>query len=205
MEDDAVARVVGLDRVGDQAVEREGLVGRAHHQRLVDVADEALGGRQGLDVIGIEAVEGAEHRRGSAGRPWARRDWRRAGGGNRPPAPARHAWRWRRGRAGSSARAAPASAARATKSRQAEAHRPHLSRAAAGPSRRGAPAHQAPPAAAGTAKFRLDCRVRIWKEVAGDAIAAARPFMAALSRQGMRRSRRARPSWRLITDRKDDS
>ena len=60
MEDDPVARVVGLDRLGDEAVKREGLVGRTRHQRLVDVADQALRRRQSLDVIGIEAVEGAE-------------------------------------------------------------------------------------------------------------------------------------------------
>ena len=30
------------------------------HQRLIDVADQPLRGRQGLDVVGIEAVEGAE-------------------------------------------------------------------------------------------------------------------------------------------------
>ncbi len=57
---DAIARVVGLDRLRDEAVKREGLVGRAHHQRLIDIADKALRRRQSLDVVRIEAVEGAE-------------------------------------------------------------------------------------------------------------------------------------------------
>ena len=58
--DDAIPRLVGFEALGDQAVERERLVGRARHQRLIDIADEALRGRQSLDIIGVQAVEGAE-------------------------------------------------------------------------------------------------------------------------------------------------
>jgi hypothetical protein len=44
----------------------------------------------------------------------------------------------------------------------------------------------------------------MWKEGAGDANAGARPFMAAMTRQGtQRRAERGRVL--LITDRKDDS
>ncbi len=60
MEDDLVARRIGFDALGDEAVKRERLVGRARHQRLIDVADEALRRRQGLDVVRVQAVEGAE-------------------------------------------------------------------------------------------------------------------------------------------------
>ena len=60
MEDDLVARRIGLDALGDEAVERERLVRRARHQRLIDIADEPLRRRQGLDVVRIQAVEGAE-------------------------------------------------------------------------------------------------------------------------------------------------
>ena len=60
VEDDLVARRVGLEALGDEAVERERLVVGAGHQRLIDVADEALRGRQGLDVVGVQAVERAE-------------------------------------------------------------------------------------------------------------------------------------------------
>ena len=60
MKGDEIARIVGLDRPRDEAVKRERLVGRTHHQRLIDVADEALRGRQSLDVVRIEAVERAE-------------------------------------------------------------------------------------------------------------------------------------------------
>ena len=57
---DEIARVVGLDGARDQAVERERFVGGAYHQGLIDVADEALRGRKRLDIVGIQAVEGAE-------------------------------------------------------------------------------------------------------------------------------------------------
>ncbi len=60
MEDDPIARGIGFDAPGDEAVKRERLVGGARHQRLVDVADEALRRRQGLDVVRVQAVEGAE-------------------------------------------------------------------------------------------------------------------------------------------------
>ena len=73
MEDDVIARRIGFDALGDQAVEGERLVGRARHQRLIDVADEALRGRQGLDVIGVQAVEGAEIGEIEPCRPWALR------------------------------------------------------------------------------------------------------------------------------------
>ena len=55
------AGVVGLDRTGDQAVEREGLVLRARHQGLEDHGVQPLGGRAGLEVEGVQAVESAEH------------------------------------------------------------------------------------------------------------------------------------------------
>ena len=60
MEDDLVARRIGFDALGDEAVKRERFVGGACHQRLVDIADEALRRRQGLDVVRVQAVEGAE-------------------------------------------------------------------------------------------------------------------------------------------------
>jgi hypothetical protein len=44
----------------------------------------------------------------------------------------------------------------------------------------------------------------MWKEGAGDANVGARPFMAAMKRQGTRR-RAERGRVLLITDRKDDS
>ena len=60
MEDDLVARRIGFDALRDEAIERERLVGGARHQRLIDVADEALRCRQSLDVVRVQAVEGAE-------------------------------------------------------------------------------------------------------------------------------------------------
>ena len=51
---------IGFDAFCDKAVERERLVGGARHQRLIDVADKPLRGRQRLDVVGVQAVEGAE-------------------------------------------------------------------------------------------------------------------------------------------------
>ena len=47
-----------LDRAGDQAVERERLVGRAHHQALEHVARHHVR-RDAEDDQGVEAVEGA--------------------------------------------------------------------------------------------------------------------------------------------------
>ena len=52
-------RGVDVDRLRDEAVEREGLVLRARHQALKDIADEALRGRPRLQIEGIEAVEGS--------------------------------------------------------------------------------------------------------------------------------------------------
>ena len=55
--------VVGLDRLGEQRIEREGLVARAHHQRLEDVVaeDQVERAARGaaLDDEGVEAVERA--------------------------------------------------------------------------------------------------------------------------------------------------
>ena len=45
VEDHLVARLVGFEALGDQAVEGERLVGRARHQRLIDIADQALRSR----------------------------------------------------------------------------------------------------------------------------------------------------------------
>ena len=50
---------VDLDRFRDQRVEREGLILRARHQRLEDIADEALRRGAGLHIERVEAVEGA--------------------------------------------------------------------------------------------------------------------------------------------------
>jgi len=58
MEDDVGTGIVGLDRSGDQAVERERLIKGAQHQRLEYVADETLRRRSSAHVIRIEAVEG---------------------------------------------------------------------------------------------------------------------------------------------------
>ena len=60
MEDEPVPRVVDLEALGDESVKRERLVVRPGHQRLIDVADQALGGRQRLDIVGVQAVERAE-------------------------------------------------------------------------------------------------------------------------------------------------
>jgi hypothetical protein len=60
MEDDLIARRIGFDALGDEAIKRKRLVGGACHQRLIDVADEPLRRRQGLDVVRVQAVEGAE-------------------------------------------------------------------------------------------------------------------------------------------------
>ena len=49
-----------LDGLGDQAVHRERLVGRADHQRVVNEAN--LRGRDAPDDEGVEAVEGADGR-----------------------------------------------------------------------------------------------------------------------------------------------
>ena len=52
--------VVGVHAFRDQAVEREGLVLRARHQGLEHHRVQPLGGRAGLEVEGVQAVEGAE-------------------------------------------------------------------------------------------------------------------------------------------------
>ena len=54
------AGVVGVQPPRDEAVEREGLVLRARHQGLEDHRVQPLGGRAGLEVEGVQAVEGAE-------------------------------------------------------------------------------------------------------------------------------------------------
>ena len=59
-EGDVAARGVGLDRAGDQPVERERLVVAARHQAFDHVAADRLQ-RDAPDDQGIEAVEGAEH------------------------------------------------------------------------------------------------------------------------------------------------
>ena len=59
-ESDVAARVVGLDRARQQAVEGERLVIATRHQAFEDVAADRLGGET-LDDERIEAVEGAEH------------------------------------------------------------------------------------------------------------------------------------------------
>ena len=59
-EGDVAALGVGLDRAGDQPVERERLVVAARHQALDHVAADGPQ-REPLDDQGIEAVEGAEH------------------------------------------------------------------------------------------------------------------------------------------------
>ena len=58
MEGDVGTGVVGLDRSGDQPIERERLIEGAQHQRLEYIADETLRCRSGTQVIRIEAVEG---------------------------------------------------------------------------------------------------------------------------------------------------
>ena len=50
---------IGLDRLRDLPVEGEGLVEVPAHQGLEHIAVEPLGGGSGLDVEGIQAVEGA--------------------------------------------------------------------------------------------------------------------------------------------------
>ena len=61
-ESDVAARRVGLDRAGEQPVERERLVVAARHQALDDVAaDTCCSGAMPFDDERIEAVEGAEH------------------------------------------------------------------------------------------------------------------------------------------------
>ena len=59
-ESDVAARLVGLDRARQQAVEGERLVIATRHQAFEDVAADRLGGET-LDDERIEAVEGAEH------------------------------------------------------------------------------------------------------------------------------------------------
>ena len=59
-EGDVAALGVGLDAVGEQAVERERLVIAARQQALDHVAAD-IGGGQAFDDERIEAVEGAEH------------------------------------------------------------------------------------------------------------------------------------------------
>ncbi len=59
-EADDVARGIGLDAFGEQAVERERLVIAARQQALDHIAADIDGG-QPLDDERIEAVEGAEH------------------------------------------------------------------------------------------------------------------------------------------------
>ena len=53
MEGDVGTGVVGLDRSGDQAVERERLIEGAQHQRLEYIADETLRCRSGTQVVRI--------------------------------------------------------------------------------------------------------------------------------------------------------
>ena len=60
MKDEPVPRFIGLEAFCYEAVEGERLVGRARHQGLIDVADEALRGRQGLHVVGVQTVERAK-------------------------------------------------------------------------------------------------------------------------------------------------
>ncbi|MGY3458906.1 hypothetical protein ACVWW5_004356 [Bradyrhizobium sp. LM3.4] len=60
VERDKAPLVVGLDRSGEQAVERERLVIAAREQALDHVVPHLLHG-QSLDDEGIEAVEGAEN------------------------------------------------------------------------------------------------------------------------------------------------
>jgi hypothetical protein len=59
-EDDESPRRVGLDAVGEQTIEREGLVIAARQQALDRVVAD-IGGGQPFDDEWIEAVEGAEH------------------------------------------------------------------------------------------------------------------------------------------------
>ena len=59
MEGDIAPRVVGLDALGQQAIEREGLVIAARHQAFDHKAPDLLNG-EAPDDQGIEAVEGAE-------------------------------------------------------------------------------------------------------------------------------------------------
>ena len=56
-EDDVGMGIVGLDRLGDQAIECEGFIEGAQHQRLEYVADETLRRGSCTQVIRIEAVE----------------------------------------------------------------------------------------------------------------------------------------------------
>ena len=86
---------VEVDRARDQAVKREGLVLRARHQRLEDIADKPLRGRTRLDVERIEAVEGRRRGRRAGDRPSWRRGRRRGSDRNRGAGAARHAWRRR--------------------------------------------------------------------------------------------------------------
>ncbi len=59
-EDHVAACRVGLDGLGQQAVQRERLVVAARHQAFDDIAADRLH-REALDDQRIEAVEGAEH------------------------------------------------------------------------------------------------------------------------------------------------
>ena len=56
-EDDVGTGIVGLDRLGDQAIECERFIEGAQHQRLEYVADETLCRGSRTQVIRIEAVE----------------------------------------------------------------------------------------------------------------------------------------------------
>ena len=59
MEGHMLAVRVEVDELRDLPVKGEGLVLRAGHQGLEDIADQALRGRARLDVEWIKAVEGS--------------------------------------------------------------------------------------------------------------------------------------------------
>ena len=93
-EGDVGAVGVGLDRAGEQAVERERLVIAARQQALDHVAAD-LRQREAFDDERVEAVEGAEHALRQAAALGRGRIGVAQHGRSRAAAPARRAWRCR--------------------------------------------------------------------------------------------------------------